>query len=70
MTACAAPLALGLCGIGMVDVERIAPLFRLQSSHRLVYSMVGGARAGDEAHHNAPGELASLVAPAQEEIEI
>ncbi|MES2936776.1 MAG: non-ribosomal peptide synthase/polyketide synthase [Pseudomonadota bacterium] len=70
MTACAAPLALGLCGIGMVDVERIAPLFRLQSSHRLVYSMVGGARAGDEAHHNAPGELNSLVAPAHEEIEI
>jgi amino acid adenylation domain-containing protein len=36
---------LGLCGIGTVDTAYVEPLFELGPTHRLVYSMVGGARA-------------------------
>lgn len=44
LTMSAVDIGLGLCGIGVVDAEKISPIFALESSHRLVYSMLGGQR--------------------------
>lgn len=44
LTMSAADHELGLCGIGVVDVEKITPIFALDNGHRLVYSMLGGLR--------------------------
>ena len=44
----AADQQLGLCGVGMVEVEPLRALFDLGDSHRLIYSMVGGLRADEK----------------------
>jgi amino acid adenylation domain-containing protein len=48
MTA-APPLGLGLCEIGALDFDRIAPFFRLDAGHQFLHGMVGGAVAEGEA---------------------
>jgi SagB-type dehydrogenase family enzyme len=48
MTA-ASSLGLGLCEVGALDFDRIAPLFRLDAGHLFLHGMVGGAVAGGEA---------------------
>ncbi|MET0136199.1 MAG: amino acid adenylation domain-containing protein [Kibdelosporangium sp.] len=41
---------LGLCGMGSVDTAHVGPLLELGPTHHLVYSMVGGARPGNQAN--------------------
>ncbi|MFQ5678529.1 MAG: amino acid adenylation domain-containing protein [Gemmatimonadota bacterium] len=38
----APPEGIGLCQIGSVDFERVAPLLKLRESHLLVHSLLGG----------------------------
>ncbi|MES2355410.1 MAG: amino acid adenylation domain-containing protein [Pseudomonadota bacterium] len=43
----AADHQVGLCSIGMVDVEKINALFALEKNHRVIFSMVGGQKRLD-----------------------
>jgi SagB-type dehydrogenase family enzyme len=69
---------LGLCGIGSVEPGTLQALFDLGPSHRLVYSMVGGARpaadavvaAGDSSTELADLELAELADSEMEDLEL
>jgi hypothetical protein len=69
---------LGLCGIGSVEPGTLQSLFDLGPSHRLVYSMVGGARpdadsvatAGDPSAELADLELAELADSEMEDLEL
>ncbi|MFB4390722.1 MULTISPECIES: amino acid adenylation domain-containing protein [unclassified Pseudomonas] len=69
LTMAAADLALGLCGVGALEAGQLARLFALGSSHRLVYSMVGGLRAAHELPH-APVEAFTGMDDDMEEIEV
>jgi SagB-type dehydrogenase family enzyme len=68
LTAAAAELGLGLCGIGSVDPGQVAPLLELGPTHRAIYSMVGGLRL-EGADHGAPVE-AFRTARAEREVEM
>ncbi|WP_433385475.1 amino acid adenylation domain-containing protein [Micromonospora sp. KLBMP9576] len=46
LTMAAPDLGLGLCGIGSLDTAALAALFDLETSHRLVYALLGGGRPG------------------------
>ncbi len=44
--------SIGLCQIGSIDFDRVAPLLKLEESHILVHSLLGGRlpeRSGAEA---------------------
>jgi amino acid adenylation domain-containing protein len=53
LTMAAVEHRLGLCGIGSVDPQALQRLFDLGPTHRLVYSMIGGARQPDELEPGA-----------------
>jgi amino acid adenylation domain-containing protein len=67
---------LGLCGIGSVEPGTLQALFDLGPSHRLVYSMVGGARpdvfdtTDDSSTEIADLELAELADSEMEDLEL
>src|SRR6185437_7674609 len=69
---------LGLCGIGSVEPGTLQELFELSPSHRLIYSMVGGARpdadvvasTGDSSTELADLELAELAEVELAEVEL
>ncbi|ORC47389.1 peptide synthetase, partial [Pseudomonas floridensis] len=48
LTMSAVSHGLGLCGMGSLEEQQLPQLFELGSSHRLIYSMVGGLRAEGE----------------------
>lgn len=58
---------IGLCQIGWLGFDRIAPHFRLDSGHHLLHSLVGGGLPRD-ANPSEPG--AAWSAPAREEGEV
>jgi amino acid adenylation domain-containing protein len=68
LTGAAIDLELGLCGIGAVETDAVAPLLELGPTHRLVFSMLGGLRAEGATRQNRQMEAfaAGHVAPAAE----
>jgi SagB-type dehydrogenase family enzyme len=63
----AAECGLGLCHIGSVEFDRVRHLFRLDDSHILVHSMVGGLPQPRQADAPGDGEAAArLLAQVQQ----
>jgi hypothetical protein len=55
LTMAAPEHGVGLCGIGALDTAELAGLFDLGPSHRFVYALLGGGRAGPDAPDYTPG---------------
>ncbi len=63
LTMTAAGCGIGLCGIGSVEHAAVTALLGLSPTHRLVYSMVGGARAGEIPRRSDPAAPVPLSYP-------
>ncbi len=61
LTMTAAEHGLGLCGIGSVEQTAVTALLSLSPTHRLIYSMVGGAREGSAATTEGPAEMEDVA---------
>ncbi|MEV7229556.1 amino acid adenylation domain-containing protein [Polymorphospora sp. NPDC051019] len=59
LTMAAADHGLGLCGIGSLETDELAALFDLDTSHRLVYSLVGGTRPDPGIPGQRPADAGS-----------
>ncbi|MFS8184445.1 amino acid adenylation domain-containing protein [Pseudovibrio denitrificans] len=58
---------LGLCGIGSVDERALTDLFQLSSSHKLIYSMIGGTRTADQNRQHTIETFSTTPALTQQE---